>query len=255
MTKNKLAIVTLTRNNFDELSETVVSIVSQTERPDRIIVLDSSSEETRGRVKLLCNKLGCDYQFTPPMGIYPAMRHSLGLLAGVEYVWWLNSSDVLHGRSSVEEVLRLVRQSNHQWLVGNLLRTRGEEVSIADWLSPPQVWVKALQTGRIGFPHPSTIFRVDVLKEIDAYPLGYRAASDYATALQYANRAGPPTLLDSTIAEHRLGGFTSRNKLRYFIEKSKARKQFSPSFSFTREILVLFETGIRALFRIVLSKP
>lgn len=255
MSKNKLAIVTLTRDNFDELAETLGSIVSQTRRPDRIIVLDSSSADTRGKVEILCEKLRCEYHFTTPMGIYPAMRHSLNLLAGCEYVWWVNSSDVLHGRSSVEEVVQIIEQSDHHWIVGNLLRTIGEKRRLADRRSEPRGWVEALQTGRMGFPHPSTIFRANTLNKIDAYPTSYGAASDYATALQYANYAGPPTLFDSTIAEHRIGGFTSKNKLRYFWEKSKARREFSPSFSVWTEIAVLLETGIKAAVRLVASKP
>ena len=163
--------------------------------------------------------------WTPPEGIYAAMRKSIDLIPSNSYSWWINSSDWLAGRDSV----KLVRQAltNHEpqpaWIVGQLIRLSKQSWSNHEIGVDGQNLLSKMRTGRSGFPHPSTIFWTPSLKEVEPYNDGLSIASDYSTALRFGQKFGPPLVIPDVLSLHVPEGISVQRPLRNVWEKSTAR--------------------------------
>ena len=153
------------------------------------------------------------------------MRMSIDLIPSDSYSWWINSSDWLAGRDSV----KLARQAvtNHEpqptWVVGQLIRLGKQSWSYHASGIDGEKLLSRMKTGRSGFPHPSTIFWTPSLKEVDPYNDGLSIASDYATALRFGQKFGPPLVIPDVLSLHVPEGISVQRPLRNVWEKSTAR--------------------------------
>lgn len=221
-----ISLVTVCFNNPVELEKTVASVRLQTNTPDHYVVVDSSEENLQPRMREIALSANASYVWVPPTGVYAAMRESMKHVPDDSWVWWINSSDWLAGQKSIEIVLEAItaaRANNAHWIVGELLRYKNGRVSQHHTGDSGVEFLKLLQSGRTGFPHPSTIFRASSLKTIAAYDSALDIASDYLTALRFGSAFGPPLLLPASIAVHDPTGLTSRHPVRNFWERSRAR--------------------------------
>lgn len=222
-----LTLITVCFNNPQELAKTIDSVSLQTVHPDNYLIVDSSASYVVPEMMRLAESVNAKYVWVPPEGVYPAMRHSLSLVDDEHWVWWLNSSDWLAGKRSIEvakEAIDCAESSggNH-WIVGELLRNRPVTPSVHKVGTSGEEFLRLLQSGQTGFPHPSTIFRAGALKKVNAYTGPYQIASDYATALRFGREYGQPSLISNSLSVHDPVGLTSENPLRNLLEKSLAR--------------------------------
>ena len=235
-----LALITVCFNNPEELEKTLGSVSLQTVRPDEHFVIDSSSPEVAPRMLEMTTNVGATYKWVPPAGVYAAMRHSMTLVDDQHWVWWLNSSDWLAGKRSIEIVMDAIQRAeilgNCKWIVGELLRRQPDTPSVHRVGTSGDEFLNLLQRGRTGFPHPSTIFHSGALRTVDPYVGPYSIASDYATALRFAKKFGQPLLVPNTLTVHDPVGLTSEHPVRNLWEKSRARMQVG---SFSQKILEL----------------
>ena len=220
-----ISLITLARDNPEELAKTVRSVALQTVKPDTYVVLDSSSHALAPRMKDIAESAGATYVWTAPEGIYPAMRKSIDLIPSDSYSWWINSSDWLAGSGSIQIARESLARakSRPSWLVGQLIRLRDGRYGYHRSGIDGGSFVRRMQTGRTGFPHPSTIFWTPDLKQVTPYADSLRIASDYSTALRFAGRFGPPIMEQSPLAVHVPDGLSVQMPARNLIEKSKAR--------------------------------
>ena len=222
-----LTLVTVCFNNPEELQRTVGSVALQSVPPDDHIIVDSSGTDLAPRMKEIAEISQARYVWVPPRGVYQAMRHSLTLVDDNSWVWWINSSDWLAGNKSVgitnEAIARANLSKDIHWIVGELLRVNHPAPSVHPIGSTGQEFLKMLHTGKTGFPHPSTIFRKASLEEVSPYEDRLSIASDYATALRFGKKFGPPLLISESLAVHDPTGLTFRRPIINLWEKSKAR--------------------------------
>lgn len=255
-----LTIVTVCFNNPSELEKTVQSVRGQSVSPDSYLVIDSSDSSTKPAMQALAKSASAKYVWVEPEGVYAAMRHSLTLVNDDSWVWWVNASDWLAGKRSVEIVKKEISSAslsdNTHWMVGELLRVRIGAPSTHPLGLNGAEFIQSLTSGRIGFPHPSTIFRASALKTVAPYTDSFRIASDYALALRFAKHFGPPKLIPASLTFHDPTGLTSRHPVRHTWEKSRARVSAGSFLDGTKELWRLPVSGVRgALSRIVGEKP
>ena len=222
-----LTLVTVCFNNPDELEKTAASVSLQTVQPDDYVIVDSSDSDIAPRMKRIAENANARYVWVPPEGVYQAMRHSLILVDDESWVWWINSSDWLAGKKSIEKVTEAISRVDSSpdihWIVGELLRLKNPTPSVHPIGSTGQEFLRMLQTGKTGFPHPSTVFRKKSLVTVAPFEDKFSIASDYATALRFGKAFGPPLLVAASLAVHDPTGLTSRYPAKNLWERSRAR--------------------------------
>lgn len=225
-----MAVITLSRDNPSELRVTVESVRRQTQLPDQYLIVDSSSEEFRSEMEEIAGQAGAQYFWMPPHGIYAAMSYSIDLVEANSFALWLNSSD----RFATPEAIRMVREYlpevrvpdlNTKWIVGALARRTSKNWGVHHMPRGPHRWLLSLRSGRIGFPHPSTWFSIDALREVKAYTSQFAIAEDYATALRFAERFGPPLLFPRLVSIHTPNGYSYFHPIRGYLDRARARAE------------------------------
>ena len=220
-----ISLITLSRDNPDELLKTVRSVFHQTLPPTAYVVVDSSSPHIAPLMRDIAEAGGAEYVWVKPEGIYPAMVASLDCVPEESYVWWINSSDRLAGTQSIHEVSHHLstRAIPASWLVGQLIHRRNSHHSLHNSGSTGDQFITRLSSGRAGLPHPSTIFWLPRLRDVSPYEDNMVVASDYSTALRFAKHWGSPVMSPMTLSVHTHTGFSARHPLRNFAQKSRAR--------------------------------
>lgn len=249
--RNRIAIITLSKNNPDQLRRTVRSIALQSHKPDDHLVVDSSSDTIKPHMEEISASGGARYRWVDPSGIYPAMKQSLNWVDTDQYLWWLNSSDRLVGKNSIKEAHRGLDgfgdQVEQKWIVGQLLRATGNKHGLHLIGQTGQEFARLLQTARSGFPHPSTLFWGEALHEINAYSNGLTVAEDYRLGLEMLERFGSPHVLKHPLSVHSPDGITSQKPWTNFKEKSLARRDTLSEWTVTNEIFALSRSLGRSL--------
>ena len=255
-----LTLVTVCFNNPEELEKTVSSVSLQTVQPDDYVIVDSSDSDIAPEMKRIADNANARYVWVPPEGVYQAMRHSLTLVDDESWVWWINSSDWLAGKKSIEIVTEAISgvdsSPDIHWIVGELLRLKNPIPSVHPIGSTGHEFLQMLQTGKTGFPHPSTVFRTKSLVTVAPYEDRFSIASDYATALRFGKTFGPPLLLTSSLAVHDPTGLTSRYPAKNLWERSRARITTGSPSDAVFELWRFPRSALRgAIIRLIGEKP
>jgi hypothetical protein len=222
----RISLITLSRDNPQELLRTAQSVFQQSVSPDSYIVLDSSDEAIRPAMKKIAESAGAKYFWTEPRGIYPAMVKSLDLIPHDSYCWWINSSDWLVGAESIKLAKEALRLSGEEvpWLIGQLVRVGPKDHTFHRINPSGEHFLKDMMFGRTGFPHPSTLFRTELLSQVKPFGDNLDIASDYSTALRFGKRFGPPKVIGVSLAAHVPNGYSAKHPVKNSLEKSKARR-------------------------------
>ena len=231
MTQTRLAIVTLTKDNLDELEVTLKSVFLQKMHPSLHLVVDSSAGKNADRACELALNYGASYHWIEPIGIYPAMEASLSFLGDSTYVMWLNSSDWLVGPESVSQLQDALSQNpGVSWLTGELLRREASRLRFHRTGADGAEFLRAMNLGFTGFPHPSTVFNVEKITTAGGYRDGmnYRVANDYDLALRFGRLFGPPLILRFPISFQVPDGFSAEHKVLGHLERTAIRLRRAP---------------------------
>ena len=220
----KLEMVTLAFNNPDQVRRTLASVALQSVAPDRHIVVDGSSPEFSHEIQQWTEKAGAEYHWRKPSGVYPAMNDALAEISSESFVWFLNSSDWLASPKSVATARDSLKKDFH-WAVGGLHRYRDVREPFHPSPENAASFVTALCSGRIGFPHPSTIMSKTGIDRSGGFGESYQIAGDYALALRFAAKHGAPQMIPDVLTIHDPTGLTSRRKVLHLIEKVRARRK------------------------------
>ena len=220
----KLNLVTLAFNNPEQVRRTLASVALQRVGPDRHVVVDGSSAQFSPGIRKFAEKAGAEYFWREPRGVYPAMNEALNEVSSDSFVWFLNSSDWLASPESIATARQALKKDFH-WAVGGLHRYRDNKVSFHPSPREGKAFVYALRSGRIGFPHPSTIMSKASIDRCGGFDEAYQIAGDYALAVRFAAEFGEPQMIPEVLSIHDPTGLTSRNKVLHVREKSRARRE------------------------------
>lgn len=168
----KLSVITVNYNNLGGLKDTAASIAGQTFRDFEWIIIDGGSKDgSTDYIKTLERKP--DYCVSEAdKGVYDAMNKGL-MHANGEYVWFMNSGDCFHEKTTLEQVM-----DNHpeadivygDWI--NVYKDREEKVEAPRSINPYTLY-------HMNINHQAMMIRTCLLKE-SPYDLKYRLYSDWA---------------------------------------------------------------------------
>lgn len=245
-----LVIITVSKDNPEDLYSTIHSVQKQAIRPTRHIVVDSSID--RHQMAAISFEGEAEYIWTPANGVFSGMREGLSRLQGQEYCWFLNSGDLLIDDTAIGLVLEKIVAENQlpEWIVGatRLVFPSGRSQNYTVGRDYSE---KELLSGEVWFPHPSTIYKVDSFLYSGALDGKLTIAEDYAASLRMLRMWGNPIFLDEVISAHFLDGISTTKPLLRTLEASKARIAVFGRRRLLPEFVQLLKTAIRALLNLV----
>jgi hypothetical protein len=248
-----VTIVTVCRDNFDDLKLTLNSIAAQTLSPRRHIIVDSSGEPAARDIRALATKNGSEYFWSPPLGIYPAMKFGLEKARDEEWVWFLNSGDYLANTESLltveEEIQAHEHSGSRAWLIGKVIVTTPLGPRTTPHLIDSQRFVHGLQTGRLGIAHPAMIAQKSMLESVGAFAPSSTIAEDYRIALSLIREGLNPAPVSAALAVYDQSGYSAQHPFETLWAKVKSRVEIGGNSQAYREPFRVVAALVRALVK------
>ena len=124
--RNKVTIITVTRNDAGKLKRTIDSIVSQTYENREYIVIDGGSGDGTRELLTKYDNVIDDWVSEPDEGIYHAMNKGVQKATG-EWIIFLNSGDVFFDDHVLENIYSEAIPENIDAIYGNTVYSYGEK--------------------------------------------------------------------------------------------------------------------------------
>ena len=202
MQSNSLSIITVVLNKEETIEETLLSVISQSEPQDELIVIDGGSTDNTLNVLLKYRKYITHLISEPDNGIYDAMNKGIKLAKG-EFIGIMNSGDYY-----VPESLNKIRFQNADVLVGNWIRfdrKRNEQAVIK--ISPE----KLMKLSTIMYiKHQAAFVRRSIYETYGLYDSSYQICADKEFFLRIQNKGLSFKLIEEAIAVFETGGVSDK---------------------------------------------
>ncbi len=218
----KFSIITVCRNEAENIRRTCESICSQTCSDFEWIVIDG--ESTDGTLDILAeysSKISCLVS-EPDGGIYDAMNKGIQRATG-EFLLFLNGGDYLADEQVLEVVASVPRRDV---LYGDMrcVRPNGETFVRS---FPDELTSAFLLRHRL--PHQSAFFRRSLFAEYGNYDTSFRIAADYDlfVRLLYAHKASY-FHIPCVVSVFKTGGASAQSRALGKIENHYIRKKHFP---------------------------
>lgn len=214
-----LNIITVTKDDPEGIDLTINSTERvRASNAIRQIVIDSSSEEIRDRVKELSTEgQNIDYYWQSPSGISSAFNLGLSL-SDAEWVWFLNGKDILHPNLNVDNLLYLLEASQADAIIFEIelkqSRTRLKHPPLWALWPPTSCWI----------PHPATLTRKTIYEQYGKFDESYRIAMDFEFWLRSFSSNAVVDIVSIPIAIFDQGGLSCTQSYQTSSEACRAIK-------------------------------
>jgi glycosyltransferase len=257
-----LSVVTVCFNSTATIGDTLSSLACLANYADRVeyLVMDGGSRDgTQALVqeRAAALKLPLVLHSERDRGLYDAMNKGLGAARG-EYVWFLNSDDLLASAEAFAALIALLERKP-QIVVADIAMVDAEDT--ARILRPWPVF-GVLNQLWLGWhpPHPGFVARAEFLREVGGFDLQYRIAADFdlMTRSWRKLRTGSDALhLPQVLTRMRAGG-ASNNGLRAIVRGNREvlkslwqqgvwAAPLAVAFKLARKLLQVLTGKLRAL--------
>jgi glycosyltransferase involved in cell wall biosynthesis len=201
-----LSIIVISKNNFDELYQTLYSIIPLKDfRPEIIVIAAGYSPIARRQLEIEFHYLFLRIYEDSGNGI--AVAHNLGLnLATKRYCLFLNSGDRILDCEALTELL--FRTKGRPWGYGSLVM---EDLAQRRRIYSFKYSRFIHRLGLKFVPHPSTIIESDFARSLGGYDKTFVTASDHKLLLQFSKNCSP-VVIKKPIAVFVLGGRSTRSE-------------------------------------------
>lgn len=181
-----LSIITINRNNATGLEKTMQSVLSQTNKDIRYVVVDGASADGSIEVvKKYADSLGSRLKWIsePDKGIYNAMNKGIRMTSG-EYVQFLNSGDCLASNDVTDRMLEELKRNDYpSILYGNMLKDMPDGKVMRDkCFAGQEISFLGFYTGTLN--HSPAYIRKDLFEKYGLYDENLSIVSDWKWYLQ-----------------------------------------------------------------------
>jgi len=114
--KFKVTIVTPTFNSEKYIEATILSVLNQSYKNIEYIIVDGVSNDKTLKIINKYKKKIYKIIIEKDMGMYDAI-HKGFLKSNGEYLYWLNSDDLLY-KNAIENVVSIIQKKKFRWVVG-----------------------------------------------------------------------------------------------------------------------------------------
>lgn len=218
-----LNICTICFNDKEGLERTYNSILNQTVKPKKWIIIDGNSVDGS---KFLLQKIRQEYSGTLNIvseddnGVYDAMNKGLFLADIDSHILFLNSGDFLKDNNCIESILPILEANPLKVVYGH-----------AEYMldkSNKKLFRRANKPSYIKYSLPSvhqSIFYPSKLRESISYRLEYKISADYDFTLR-ASKIYNLLRVDKTISVFETGGqgLSSQRKLEIIFDVARSQR-------------------------------
>ena len=241
---NLITVITVSKNNFRGLKNTIASFREQTYPNRELVIIDGGS--TDGTVFFLENlELSGYFEFISELdnGIYDGMNKGAALASG-ELLIFMNSGDSFSSQNVLQSIADSYEKENWKWGYG---LARSIKTS-----SQHQVYsfvpfnMNKLLLGIATIPHQAAVFQKELFKTLGGYTNFDILSADQQFMARAATRSHPKIFLDF-FADFEGNGVGSNRKFWQFpLEMYRFRRSNHqgltplPMFDFGLTLLVVF---------------
>lgn len=181
-----ITVVSITKNNREGLTRTIMSLKSQTYTNWECLVvlagLEDESLEIAHQFSKEDKRIKIIIQSSNSKGIFPAMNQGTSAChEESSYINYMNSGDTFNLENSLERMVRAHQVGEFGLIIGGYkIREKNQQFhQIAGLLSE-----RMFAFTRRGGCHQSVLFKTDIVKRLGGYDTTYRLASDYDLILK-----------------------------------------------------------------------
>jgi glycosyltransferase involved in cell wall biosynthesis len=233
--KKNLSIITISYRDPRGLSATIKSLqaLANSGIAWEHCVVDSSPVENQEILQALPANWPLRHLTSPARGVYSAQNLGIAESDG-EVLWFLNGGDRLHDPKVLEKATRELLQNSEAGLwVGAVDILDGERVIRR---AHPQPNFSDNLRGENRLCHQAVLYHRSVFTKIGRFNEAYRLAADYEHLLRVRESSFSPIISQETLVEFSLGGASTQNMRKTFLEFREARRKNSAKQSFFEKL-------------------
>ncbi len=204
----KISIVTITFNLLkagrkDMFRKNVASVLNQTYQNIEHIIVDGAS--TDGTVDLIrsCEHDRMRWISEPDHGIYEAMNKGLHIATG-DYVLYLNSDDFLCRPDGMASCVRLLEETNADFLYAPHRVLRAGTECVYKIMEP----CLGVYFVRMPFSHQALLVKRDKMLELGGFDENFKSAGDYDFIIRLITAGAKGVYNPNEFSTFRDGGFS-----------------------------------------------
>jgi hypothetical protein len=167
---NLLDIITITKNDLEGVRNTLESTSSIIGSDIQQIVIDSSDNIIKSRVKELSKLKDVEYNWYSPKGIANAFNKGLAT-SNSEWIWFMNGGDVFNINIDIDCIKKILENTTADVVIFDIIYN-GDQLK-----HPPlhSLWPPVFNW----ISHPSVIMRRKLLSQLKGFDDSYNIAMDY----------------------------------------------------------------------------
>ena len=244
----KISIITVTKNDRDNIENCIESVLSQGHKNIEYILIDGAS--TDGTVNIIKQYIGriSKWISEEDSGIYDAMNKGINIASG-DIVGFLNSDDIYADTDILELVAEAFQNSDIDSCYGDLVYVSKDDTNkiIRNWKSC-ELDYELFKNGWHP-PHPTFFVKKSVYEKYGTFDTKYKIGADYALMLKFlVKHKIRVKYIPEVLVKMRVGGSSNKNLfniLRANLECYRAWREYdlkiSPLFIFRKPLSKLFQ--------------
>lgn len=217
-----LTIVTVCYNSEKTIENCIKSVVRQLTDEMEYLIVDGASKDKTLEIIKRYTENNIRFISEKDSGIYDAMNKGINHALG-QYVWFINSDDVLRD-NILNTIISLIKEyKNIDCIYGDMEYIRninGEKYSEIK-KAPAEKDLNGLEHEMVLF-HPSSICKVQSLKEIKGFNTNYKIVADWDLLLRLYKNNYKFKHVDNVLSSFYCGGASGvwHNHERHLIRKN-----------------------------------
>lgn len=207
-----LIVVTVVKDDFQNLRVTAASVQAQSTKVDWLLVTPFDGSTTHAYCQeLQTDNVAKDVIEDHGGGIYPAMNLVLSKISKDDWVWFLNAGDVFAERNCYWTISTLIAKNQSRWVYGSHTLANVNGRILGDWEAPEKFQVKRQLFAKKHICHQATIFKNELLLELGGFNTKYEIAADWDLMVR-ASKLDAGERVAQSLCIFRLGGLSSVNR-------------------------------------------